>query len=69
MIEASQIAEVLAAAERDRKALSPFTDEHPDLDLRTAYDAQWAGIETPAAAGERLVGAKLGLTSRANSRS
>jgi 2-oxo-3-hexenedioate decarboxylase len=68
MIEASQIAEVLAAAERDRKELIPFTDEHPDLDLQTAYDAQWAAIERRQAAGERLVGAKLGLTSRAKQR-
>ena len=68
MIEASQIAEVLASAERDRKELSPFTDEYPDLDLQTAYDAQWAGVERRQAAGERLVGAKLGLTSRAKQR-
>jgi 2-oxo-3-hexenedioate decarboxylase len=68
MIEASQIAEVLASAERDRKELSPFTDEYPDLDLRAAYDAQWAGVERRQAAGERLVGAKLGLTSRAKQR-
>jgi 2-oxo-3-hexenedioate decarboxylase len=68
MIEASQIAEVLASAERDRKELSPFTDEHPDLDVRTAYDAQWAGIEARVAAGERVVAAKLGLTSKAKQR-
>ena len=68
MIEASRIAEVLASAERDRKELSPFTDEHPDLDLQTAYDAQWAGIERRQGAGERLVGAKLGLTSKAKQR-
>src|ERR1041384_5233105 len=64
MIEPSQIADVLAAAERDRKALNPFTDEHPDLDTQTAYDAQWAWIEAKQAAGERVVGAKLGLTSK-----
>jgi 2-oxo-3-hexenedioate decarboxylase len=68
MIEASQIAEVLASAERDRKELSPFTDEHPDLDVQTAYDAQWAGIQRKLAAGERLVAAKLGLTSKAKQR-
>jgi 2-oxo-3-hexenedioate decarboxylase len=68
MIEASQIAEVLASAERDRKELNPFTDEHPDLDVQTAYDAQWAGIERRLAAGERLVAAKLGLTSKAKQR-
>jgi 2-oxo-3-hexenedioate decarboxylase len=64
MIEASRIAEVLAAAERDRKALAPFTDEHPDLAETSAYDAQWAGVQLKVAAGESLVGAKLGLTSR-----
>ena len=64
MIDPSQIAEVLARAERDRQARSPFTDEHPDLDDATAYDAQWAGIKAKLDAGERLVGAKLGLTSR-----
>jgi 2-oxo-3-hexenedioate decarboxylase len=64
MIDPSQIAQALASAERERKALSPFTDEYPQLDEATAYDAQWAGIEAKLAAGESLVGAKLGLTSR-----
>jgi 2-oxo-3-hexenedioate decarboxylase len=64
MIDPSQIARALASAGRDRRALSPFTDEHPELDEATAYDAQWAGIDARLDAGERLVGAKLGLTSR-----
>jgi 2-oxo-3-hexenedioate decarboxylase len=64
MIDAAQVAQVLATAEREGKALTPFTDEHPDFDERTAYDAQWAGVEARLAAGERLAGAKLGLTSR-----
>jgi 2-oxo-3-hexenedioate decarboxylase len=64
MIDAARIARELAAAEQHRRARSPFTDEHPELDEATAYDAQWAGIEARLAADERLVGAKLGLTSR-----
>jgi 2-oxo-3-hexenedioate decarboxylase len=64
MIEAAQIAAELAAAERERRALSPFTDVDPDLDEATAYAAQWAGVQAKLAAGERLVGAKLGLTSK-----
>jgi 2-oxo-3-hexenedioate decarboxylase len=64
MIDASQIAQRLAAAERDRRATNPFTDDHPDLDAGVAYDAQWAGVQAKLDAGERLVGAKLGLTSR-----
>ena len=63
-MDASQIAGTLAAAERDRTALTPFTDAHPDLSLRTAYDAQWLNVQARLDAGESLVGAKLGLTSR-----
>src|SRR2546423_262742 len=68
MMDAERIAAVLAAAERDRKELAPFTDDHPDLDEATAYAAQWAGVQAKLAAGERLVGAKLGLTSKVKQR-
>jgi 2-oxo-3-hexenedioate decarboxylase len=68
MMDAERIATVLAAAERDRKELAPFTDDHPDLDEATAYAAQWAGVQAKLAAGERLVGAKLGLTSKVKQR-
>src|SRR3954463_14992161 len=64
MTDPAQIAQVLAAAERERRDISPFTDEHPDLDETTAYDAQWAGVIARLDAGETLAGAKLGLTSR-----
>jgi 2-oxo-3-hexenedioate decarboxylase len=65
MIEASRIAPELASAERERRHIQPFTDEWPDLDLETAYAAQWAGVQAKLDAGEQLAGAKLGLTSRA----
>src|SRR5260370_10877376 len=65
MVDASWIAQELAAAERERKERQPFTDQFPDLDLDTAYTAQWSGIQAKLAAGERLGGAKLGLTSKA----
>jgi 2-oxo-3-hexenedioate decarboxylase len=68
MIDASQIAADLAAAERERRDRKPFTDEHPDLDVETAYAAQWAGVQARLDAGERLVGAKLGLRSKAKQR-
>lgn len=64
MTDPAQIARVLAAAQRERRDLAPFTDEHPDLDEPAAYEAQWAGITQRLDAGESLVGAKLGLTSR-----
>jgi 2-oxo-3-hexenedioate decarboxylase len=65
VIDAAGIADQLGSAERERRSLAPFTDAQPDLDLATAYDAQWLGIQAKLAAGERLVGAKLGLTSKA----
>ena len=64
MIDAARIAADLATAERERKPRAPVTDEHPDLGLDVAYDAQWAGVQAKLGAGQTLVGAKLGLTSR-----
>jgi 2-oxo-3-hexenedioate decarboxylase len=64
MLDASRIAADLATAERERRSLAPFTDAHPELDEETGYAAQWAGVQARLDAGERLVGAKLGLTSR-----
>ncbi|GAB3467395.1 2-keto-4-pentenoate hydratase [Actinophytocola sediminis] len=52
----------LRAAATDRVARHPITDDWPDLDLGTAYRVQ---TELVAARGERTVGVKLGLTSRA----
>ena len=65
MADPSMIAAELASAERERRDRAPFSDELRDLDLGTAYAAQWLGIQAKLNAGERLVGAKLGLTSRA----
>jgi 2-oxo-3-hexenedioate decarboxylase len=64
VIDASSIAAELAVAERERKAIAPFTDAHPDLDVDTAYAAQREFVRGKLDAGERIVGAKLGLTSR-----
>ena len=64
MIEAQEIAADLLAAERDRKEIPQFSTAHPDLDLATAYRAQQAFIQSKLDEGERLVGYKLGLTSR-----
>jgi 2-keto-4-pentenoate hydratase len=51
MINASRIAQDLAAAERDRRHRPPFTDADPGLDLDTAYAAQWAGIQAKLDSG------------------
>jgi 2-oxo-3-hexenedioate decarboxylase len=64
MIEPARIAADLATSERERRERTPFSDEFPELDVETAYAAQWAGVQAKLDAGEALVGAKLGLTSR-----
>lgn len=61
-------ADVLLAAERDAADRPPLTDAWPELDLTTAYAVQDETLRRRLAAGERLVGVKLGLTSRAKQR-
>ena len=64
MITPAEIAKQLIAAERERVAIAPFTDANPELDVATAYLAQRAFVQAKLDAGERVVGAKLGLTSK-----
>ena len=58
-------ADYLADAARRNEAVSPITDVEPTLTVEDAYALQDAIIERRLASGERLVGAKVGLTSRA----
>ena len=64
MTDPQDIADELIAAEREHKAIGQFSDIYPDFDLDTAYQAQRAFVQSKLDAGERLVGYKLGLTSR-----
>ena len=64
MTDPQDIADELIAAEREHKAIGQFSDIYPDFDLDTAYRAQRAFVQSKLDAGERLVGYKLGLTSR-----
>lgn len=59
-----EIADVLISGERDRTEVAQFSDTWPDIDVATAYAAQKAFVRSKLDAGERLVGYKLGLTSR-----
>jgi 2-oxo-3-hexenedioate decarboxylase len=63
-ITAQEIADVLIDAERQRKGIAQFSDNHPDIPVATAYAAQQAFIQSKLDAGETFVGWKLGLTSR-----
>lgn len=57
----------LAAAEEGRRSLPPFTDALA-LGEEAAYEVQRLSIARRVARGERAIGAKLGLTSRAKQR-
>jgi 2-oxo-3-hexenedioate decarboxylase len=65
VIDPRQVVEELAVAEREHKAIDPFTDAHPDFDLEAAYAAQRLSVQAKVDGGDVVVGAKLGLTSRA----
>ncbi|WP_396905646.1 2-keto-4-pentenoate hydratase [Mycolicibacterium phlei] len=58
----------LLAAEDGRFDRDPITDEWPDLDVATAYAIQDETLRRREARGEKLIGVKLGLTSRAKQR-
>lgn len=64
MMDAKEIASHLIEAEKVRTEIPQFTDVDPDLDVETAYAAQWEFVQSKLDAGEQLAGAKLGLTSR-----
>ena len=59
----AQAADLLHAARLERRTLAPFTDTYPNLDEDWGYAVQALAREDSIAAGDRVVGAKLGLTS------
>jgi 2-oxo-3-hexenedioate decarboxylase len=65
MTTAAEAARSLREARRSRLPRRPFTDTDPALDERWGYQVQDLDRAARLAAGEHLVGAKLGLTSRA----
>jgi 2-oxo-3-hexenedioate decarboxylase len=64
VIDAQGIADILLTAERERTGIAQISDDHPDVDVATAYRAQQAFVQSKLDAGETFVGYKLGLTSR-----
>lgn len=64
-VDIRSVADQLTVARRERKPISPFTDEHPDFDFDAAYDAQDLFVDVLREERQRVIGAKLGLTSRA----
>jgi 2-oxo-3-hexenedioate decarboxylase len=63
--DVDRAAATLLACEDERTDRGPVTAEWPELDIATAYEVQTATLRLRQARGERIVGVKLGLTSRA----
>lgn len=64
-----EIAVTLLQAERSRTALDAFTSNaYPDLDESSGYAVQDRTLRVREGRGERLIGVKLGLTSKAKQR-
>ena len=59
------VAAELLRCEDERREREPFTDEWPELDLDTGYAIQDLNLAKRLERGEKLIGVKLGLTSRA----
>lgn len=58
----------LYVAEKERNTLHPLTQRHRDIDPQDAYRIQLALIELKKADGAKIVGKKIGLTSKAMQR-
>src|ERR1700709_1595292 len=54
----------LAQAERSRQPITPLTAGHPEIDVVDAYEIQLINIRQRTAEGARVVGHKVGLSSK-----
>ncbi|WP_415768975.1 fumarylacetoacetate hydrolase family protein [Pseudomonas sp. LB3P38] len=61
----SELGDELYAALRARKTLSPLTTHHPEISIDDAYHISLHILQRRIAAGEQLVGKKIGVTSKA----
>lgn len=60
-----QVAEELWGAEHAKVAIEPISERYPELTLADAYEIQAVNRDRRLAAGERIAGYKIGLTSKA----
>ncbi|MEV6215924.1 2-keto-4-pentenoate hydratase [Nocardia sp. NPDC051833] len=61
----TQLADELARAEDDRVAVPPLVDRYPDIDVVDAYEIQLLNIRRRLGGGAKIVGHKVGLSSKA----
>src|SRR3954469_15225320 len=59
-----ELADDLWEADRTAKTVAPLTHRHRDLTIAAAYAIQTINIDRRIAAGQRVIGRKVGLTSK-----
>lgn len=64
-MDIQEIAKELLQAEVTRNPLDPLTSAYPGLSVEEAYNIQLAGVRMKVQQGRRIVGKKIGLTSKA----
>ncbi|KOF10575.1 2-keto-4-pentenoate hydratase [Planococcus glaciei] len=65
MVVIQQLANELLEAERTKKPIAPLTERFPAITLSDAYQIQLQYVEQKKATGARIVGKKIGATSKA----
>ena len=63
--EMHDVAAQLLEAEKTRKTIPPLTNTYPNITLENAYQIQLLNVNQCLKTGRRLMGYKVGLTSRA----
>ena len=58
------LADELWEADRSAAPVAPLTARHDGLDIEDAYAIQTINIERRVAAGQKVIGRKVGLTSK-----
>ncbi|WP_303799196.1 2-keto-4-pentenoate hydratase [Alicyclobacillus macrosporangiidus] len=61
---AEALADILWRAEETQTPVPPLTQEHPELSADTAYQVQLRNVARKVERGDRVVGHKIGLTSK-----
>ncbi len=61
----AQLSDELYAALRERRTIAPLIERHPELTIDDAYAISLGALARRTADGERVVGKKIGVTSKA----
>jgi 2-oxopent-4-enoate/cis-2-oxohex-4-enoate hydratase len=60
-----QLGDELYDAMKNRRVVDPLTSRYPDIDIQAAYAIQQRMMARRIGAGERVIGKKIGVTSKA----